>query len=174
MKKISFLFLLICLTLGIVSCDSDDFTEQAAYYAQRRADFTIQRISFNYEMEKVSAWRHISGAYSYSPGDITPRQDELAAVVGYSYEEEDREASCREEARKIYLNLCELASEPEHFAWLYENKVRTLRMPDIEINKSFSREVVNKVFNNEDFKPDSVWVAYLKGILGREYYLGKR
>ncbi len=168
MKKILFFFLLSYSVLSIIGCASNDVQEEAAYYEERRVNFTIQRITFNYEMEKVSAWRSMSNAYR--KGDITPPKGEMAVVVGFSYEYEDQEASCREEARKIYLNLCELSTRPDDFVWLYENKVRALRECDADINKFFFREIIDKVFHNEDFKPDSVWVGYMKAVLGREYY----
>ena len=167
------LITVLLVALSIISfgkgCSSDEFDVRR----ERGDKFELLKVDFNYAMNRAAAWANRTRSYSEEMPPYGPPESDLSKVNAVFHRYERKEANCRKEARKIFISLCKNATVSEDFAWIYQSRSTSLREQDRDINKTFIRGVVDEVFLNKYFKPDSNWVEFRKSILGREFYIQK-
>lgn len=169
LAKLALLFGVLSLCIFMVSCSTNEFKAR-----RERADkFELKKVDFNYKMNQSAAWAGRTLSYHNEMPPWGPPDGELTKVSSVFNNYKEKEADSRKEARVIFISLCKSASSLEDFTWIYQSKSIALKKEEMDINKRFLRGVVDEVFANEYFKPDSNWVELRKSILGREFYTKK-
>lgn len=166
MKKLTLFFGMLSLWIFMAGCSSDEFKAR-----RERADkFELLKVDFNYAMNISEAWAGRTLSYHNEMPPYGPPDPDLAKVNSVFKNYKEKEANSRKDARIIFISLCKNASLSDDFIWIYQSKSIILREEDGDINKKFLRRVVNEVFLNEYFNPDSNWVEFRKSVLGRKFY----
>lgn len=165
MKKM--LLLIPVLFIFFDGCADDELYDREIMRA-RWEKFELLKVDYEYATNKVAAWDNLSRVYGEAIyGAPESERPKINAIFDHYNEEAE---VCRKESREIFFSLCEAAVYPSNFDWIYKNQTANLRDEDIDINRNFFRKVIDEIFSNEYFRPDSNWVELRKSVLGREFY----
>jgi len=141
MKK---LFFLLCV-VALISCNNDGKLKEVYAQAKTSSDFIIEHVEFEATQFKLDAYK-ASKINVNQPFPLDPK----GPTVSINRACNRKIAELEPVAKNQFLRLCELASTRSQFDWIFENKNT--------INK---KTMIKALLNNQNFKPDSVWMDFL-------------
>ena len=122
--------------------------------------FAVSKIDYETTLQKARAYEEISNAYSNSYGGGLPGPFKLCGrIIRKSERAWKKSRRYYAKAEREFVTLCKEASDNEDFKWLYQRRTSAPK-----------KQVVDAIFDNEYFVPDSSWVEFRKVVLGREFY----
>lgn len=166
--KTSLLFFAALLVI-FSSCSKDKYE----IAREKKEKFELTKAGYQFAIDKQNVWENLSSSYTLQMPPWGVPENDCAKVMAVFNRYDKQSNNCRKGAREFFILLCERATSQEDFQWIYGNKSVNLRESDLEINKKFMRKVVDRIFSNEYFSPDSNWVEVRKSVMGREFYTQK-